>query len=118
MQLSSASNEVIAAFARNTELDKATRDAFSRIVTLQSDVARHQQRLTILDNERKTIVSDQERLRGNLGSVPRDSDLYKRYLAKLEEQENALEKLAKDRTATEQALTAARQALSEFIAKL
>jgi hypothetical protein len=118
MQLSSASSETIAAFARNTELDKATRDAFARIMSLQSDVARHQQRLAILDNERKTIVSDQERLRGNLGSVPRDSDLYKRYLAKLEEQENALEKLSKDRASTEQALTTARQTLSEFIAKL
>ena len=118
MMLSSASNEAIAAFARNTELDKPTRDAFARIVTLQNEVARHQQRLTQLDNERKTIVSDQERLRGNLGSVPRDSDLYKRYLAKLEEQENALEKLGKDRAATEQALLAARQALSEFIARL
>ncbi len=116
--LSSANSDTIAAFARNTELDKATRDAFSRIVTLQNDVARHQQRLTQLDSDRKAIVADQERLRGNLASVPRDSDLYKRYLAKLEEQENALEKLAKDRAATDQALTAARQALSEFIAKL
>jgi hypothetical protein len=116
--LSSANSDTIAAFARNTELDKSTRDAFSRIVTLQNDVARHQQRLAQLDNERKAIVADQERLRGNLGSVPRDSDLYKRYLAKLEEQENALEKLAKDRTATEQALLSARQALSEFIARL
>jgi hypothetical protein len=116
--LVSAASEAIAAFARNTELDKPTRDAFARIVTLQNDVARHQQRLGQLDNERKTIVSDQERLRGNLGSVPRDSDIYKRYLAKLEEQENALEKLAKDRAVTEQALTTARQALSEFIARL
>jgi hypothetical protein len=118
ISLVSAASEIIAAFARNTELDKPTRDAFARIVTLQNDVARHQQRLTQLDNERKTIVSDQERLRGNLGSVPRDSDLYKRYLAKLEEQENALEKLGKDRAATEQALIAARQTLSEFIARL
>jgi len=118
ISLSSANSDTIAAFARNTELDKSTRDAFSRIVALQNDVARHQQRLTQLDNDRKAIVADQERLRGNLGSVPRDSDLYKRYLAKLEEQENALEKLAKDRTATEQALVNARQALSEFIARL
>lgn len=116
--LSSAASETIAAFARNTELDKPTRDAFTRIVMLQNDVARHQQRLTQLDNERKAIVADQERLRGNLGSVPRDSDLYKRYLAKLEEQENALEKLTKDRATTDQALASARQALSEFIAKL
>lgn len=118
LSLSSASAETIAAFARNTELDKQTRDVFARIATMQNDVVRQQQRLTQLDNERKTIVADQERLRGNLASVPRDSDLYKRYLAKLEEQENALEKLAKDRATTEQALTAARQALTEFIAKL
>ncbi|MDF3075964.1 MAG: hypothetical protein K0S54_3631, partial [Alphaproteobacteria bacterium] len=64
ISLVSAASEIIAAFARNTELDKPTRDAFARIVTLQNDVARHQQRLTQLDNERKTIVSDQERLRG------------------------------------------------------
>ena len=116
--LSSAPVDRIAAFARNTELDKATRDAFARIVTLQNDVARHQQRLSQIQNERGAIVADQERLRGNLSSVPRDSDLYKRYLAKLEEQENALERLEKEQAGVEQALLAARQALSEFIAKL
>lgn len=118
ISLASASSDTIAAFARNTELDKPTRDAFTRIVALQADVARQQQRLAQFDNERESIVSDQERLRGNLGSVPRESDLYKRYLAKLEEQENAIERLAKDRDAANQALTAARQALSEFIARL
>ena len=118
IMLSSAPAERVAAFARNTELDKATRDAFARIVALQNDVARHQQRLSQIQNERGAIVSDQERLRGNLSSVPRDSDLYKRYLSKLEEQENALERLEKEQAGTEQALQAARQALSEFIAKL
>ncbi len=118
ISLASASSDTIAAFARNTELDKPTRDAFARIMALQSDVARQQQRLTQLDNERQAIVADQERLRGNLGAVPRESDLYKRYLARLEDQENVLEKLAGDRAAAEQALTAARQALSEFIARL
>ena len=118
IMLSSAPAERIAAFARNTELDKATRDAFARIVTLQNDVARHQQVLARIDAQRSSIVSDQERLRGNLSSVPRDSDLYKRYLAKLEEQENALERLEKEQASSEQALQAARQALSEFIARL
>lgn len=118
VSLTTASPDVIAAFARNTELDKATRDVFARITVLQNDVARHQQRLAQLDVDRATIVSDQERLRGNLSSVPRDSDLYKRYLAKLEEQENTLERLAKERAGADQALIAARQALSEYIAKL
>jgi len=118
VSLTTASPDAIAAFARNTELDRATRDVFARITALQNDVARHQQRLAQLDVDRAAIVSDQERLRGNLSSVPRDSDLYKRYLTKLEEQENTLERLAKERTAAEQALVAARQALSEYIAKL
>ncbi|MGE0153578.1 MAG: DUF4139 domain-containing protein [Reyranellaceae bacterium] len=118
LSLSTISPDLIAVFARNTKLDKPIRDAFARIAVLQSDVTRHQQRLAQLDAERGTIVSDQERLRGNLASVPRDSDLYKRYLAKLEEQENALERLAQERTGTEQALLAARQALTEFIARL
>ena len=118
MALSSAPSDRLAAFARNAELDKPVRDAFARIVALQNDVARHERRLNDIETERAEIAEDQERLRGNLAAVPRESDLQKRYLARLEEQENALDRLRGEHDAARRAHVAARQALAEFIASL
>jgi len=44
-----------------------------------------------LEQQRQALFKDQERLRENLGRVPANSDLAKRYLKTLDTQENTLE---------------------------
>ena len=64
------------------------------------------------------IQKDQERLRSNLGQVPKDSDLAKHYLETLAAQENELAGLARDRSLAEQAQTAAKAKLDDEIAAM
>ncbi len=46
-----------------------------------------------LEAQLKTLTDDQGRLRANLGSVPKDSAAYKRYLEKFDKQEPVIESL-------------------------
>jgi hypothetical protein len=49
-----------------------------------------------LEEQRETIISDQDRLRENLKSAPQGSDLARLYAQKMLAQENALDKLDRD----------------------
>ncbi len=118
LSLSTASPDQINVFLRDTEIDKGLRDSLGKLVSLQRNVAAAQKRVADIAARRKILVDDQERLRDNLRATPSGSDLYKRYLAKLAEQENAIEALDKERANAEQALDTARQALTDYIAKL
>jgi hypothetical protein len=118
MSLSSASPDQINVFLRDTEIDKTLRDSLSRLVQLQQNVAAAQKRVGDIAAKRQALVDDQNRSRENLRATPSGSDLYKRYLAKLAEQENAIEALDKERGGAEQALETARQTLLDYIAKL
>jgi hypothetical protein len=118
LSLSSASSDQINVFLRDTELDKGLRDSLARLVLLQQNVAAAQKRVGDIATRRQVLVDDQNRSRENLRATPSGSDLYKRYLAKLAEQENAIEALDKERIGAEQALDAARQAVIDYINKL
>jgi hypothetical protein len=70
------------------------------------------------ERQLKAIVEDQDRLRKNMERVPKDSDAYKSYLKKFDDQETQIEKLQgtiKDLQATEQQQ---RQAYEDYLSNL
>jgi len=54
-------------------------------------VDEYDQKIRTLDAQRRALFDEQERLRKNLKAVPENSDLAKRYLKTLDEQENKLQ---------------------------
>ena len=71
-----------------------------------------------IEVSRNEIYQDQDRLRDNLQRVPRDSDLHRRYLAKMTQQEDALDQLAVATDGAQDALASAERALNEAIRDL
>ena len=67
---------------------------------------------------RKRIFEEQTRIRNNLGRIPSNSDLYRRYLKKLNKQEDALERLDRDTAGAKAAVNAAQDTLVDYIAGL
>jgi len=106
------------AYASARELSPEIRAAFERLAGLRAEVERHRSALARIDEDRNAIYQDQERLRDNLGRVPRDSDLYNRYLAKMSEEEDRLDGFAREADAEQAALEDAEAALADAIAKL
>jgi hypothetical protein len=118
LRLLEAAGDQIKVFAQATEFDARTREALGRILQLQQAVADAERKRGQVDAERQQIVQEQARLRDNLGRVPANSDLQRRYLATLDRQETELEALAKRRTEAEKAVEAARDALRTYVSQL
>ncbi len=66
-------------------------DAVKKAADMQAAINGTQNRINQLDQEKAGIDADQNRLRQNMNSVARDTDLYRRYTGKLNEQETRLE---------------------------
>jgi len=106
------------AYADNGELDSSLKKAFTEMARLRDVVDGHQRRMQELEGERNRIHQEQKRIRDNLSRVPQGSDLQKRYLAKLNQQEDALEALLGEADKTRFALEQADKALGDFIRSL
>ena len=71
-----------------------------------------------LEGERNRIHQEQKRIRDNLSRVPHNSDLQKRYLRKLDQQEDALETLLGEAEMTRLAMEQADKKLGDYIRSL
>ncbi len=80
-------------YARTREIPQPVRDALAKAITLKQELSKIQADLRDTINRKSAIESGQERLRRNIGSVGQDSDLGRRYLKKLSEQEDQIEQL-------------------------
>ena len=86
--------------------------------SLTSDLATIQGEVRAMEERLKGITEDQVRLRANIERVPKDSEVYKRYLAKFDTQETQIEKLQKEIKASQDTEFAQRKAFEDYLAKL
>jgi hypothetical protein len=103
---------------RGARVSKEVVEALDTAAKLQAAVDEAQQRLNRLDAERDRIAQEQGRIRENMGSVSRDTDLYRRYLNTLEQQEDRLDAIRGERQEAEAALESARARLRSYLAGL
>ena len=103
------------AYAKNGELSDKLRQALRQMAQLRDTVDGHQRRLKELEGERNLIHQEQQRIRDNLARIPRDSDLHKRYMKKLDVQEDKLETILASTEDTREKFNAANKALGDYI---
>ncbi len=110
--------EDLEAFARGKELPEALRQAFARIAAIRRKMAEHEDALRRLGEKRKAIFQDQARIRENLARIPRESELFRRYLDKLASQEKDIGNLEEAMEAHRKALEALKQELRDYLETL
>ncbi len=71
-----------------------------------------------MTDSRKRIFEEQQRIRNNLGRIPSNSDLYRRYLKKLNQQEDKLERIDTGMAKAQDDVDRAKDALTGYIAGL
>lgn len=118
MRLVDGSPEQIKVFASTQAFDAKTREALTKILQLQQNVAEAQRQLGQVESQQQQLIQDQARVRENLASVPANSDLQRRYLSMLDKQETDLGVLTGKRDEARKALDAARDALRSYVSKL
>ena len=89
--------------------------ALQKAASLQQELNELQNQVNRLQNDKRQIEQGQDRLRRNIETVGRDSTLGKRYLEKLTEEEDQIEKLEKDIDATQKMVNDKRKELADYV---
>jgi hypothetical protein len=96
----------------------ALKAAVAKLSALNAKIADIAVRRERLDAERKSIGTDQDRIRKNLTSVGQGSDLGRRYMDTLRDQENRLTAIGGEEKSLDAELAAARKAAEEVASAL
>jgi hypothetical protein len=118
VSLSTITKDQLSAYATSTDLPARAREALQRIIVRRAEVAEKEATLGQRNAERARILEDQTRIRENLKAVPAESDIARKYLARLGDQEERLTSLDAEIAAAQSAVNAAREALAAEIRAL
>jgi DNA repair exonuclease SbcCD ATPase subunit len=78
------------------EVSQKVKEALQRVVQLRSKLDDVRAQRTRLDQRTSEITAEHARIRENMQRLQQNSDLYNRYVKKLDQQETELEKLRKE----------------------
>jgi chromosome segregation ATPase len=105
-------------YSKQGHVSKDVMDAFKEAGRLQGLVADAQRRVADLQKQRQEIDTDQARIRQNMQTIDRASDLYSRYMKKLTDQETRVEQLEQQLRDGRDAVQKAQNDLNTYIAGL
>ena len=106
------------AWSVNGAIPQAVRNAVARAASLKQDLDSRNDAVSSLEDRINAIVTDQDRVRKNLASVPPNSDLQRRYLGTLQIQENDLASLRSQADAARKQAAQADATLKTYLASL
>ncbi|TKB73308.1 MAG: hypothetical protein E8D46_12840 [Nitrospira sp.] len=86
----------IAYYQQAKEVSQKVKEALQRVVQLRGKLDDARAQRTRLDQRTAEITSEHARIRENMQRLQQNSDLYNRYVKKLDQQETELEKLRKE----------------------
>ena len=110
--------DVLLSYARNAKVSPALKNALANVVTRRNSLRDLQGRRAAAEKQIEEIGAEQTRIRSNMDSLTKDSDLYKRYVAKLSSQESQIEKLRAEVARLRALESDANRDLSAFIQNL
>jgi hypothetical protein len=103
------------AFQQQGKVSKAVVDAVKKAADMQAAINDTQRRIQVLEQERSAIHEDQTRIRQNMEPIAKDSDLYRRYMTKFNEQETRLEAILTERQKEQDKLQAQQKELQDYV---
>jgi hypothetical protein len=110
--------DTLLVYSQNEKISPKLKSALEEIVRRRNALTDIQNQRKAVQDQIKNIEDDQNRIRQNMNSLPRDSDLFKSYMAKLTTQESQLENLRQQVAKLQEAETAANKALSDYVQNL
>ena len=80
-------------YQRGDQISKRVREALARVIEMRTELDRTSQQLRQKRETIREIDKEQRRIRENMKALPRDSDVFNRYVRKLNDQETQIESL-------------------------
>jgi hypothetical protein len=92
--------------------------ALAEVVKRKAQLAALAARRAELERQVQVIFDEQNRIRQNMAQLPKDSDLFRRYVTKFNEQEDSVEQLRKQAKQAVDDENASRESLNKFLQEL
>jgi len=118
LQLTEIDLPTLLSYRTTGDVSDAVINAFKEAARRQGEISDLQRRIGALNTERQGIDTDQARIRQNMNSVDRTSQLYQRYVQKLTEQESRLEAITAEGVTLTQNLNAAQASFAAYLGEL
>ncbi|WP_343714049.1 DUF4139 domain-containing protein [Inquilinus sp.] len=118
VDLADDADDQIAAWAEDRTLPAKLRQAMADLAGQLGAIRDREAEAQRLEQRQTEIGQEQARLRENLGAVPKDSDLFQRYLGKLNDSESELEQVGTGLDKLRKAIDAARAQFRQSVRKL
>lgn len=103
------------AYHRDGKLSDKVLEVIREAARRQSEINTYERQIQEIDRQRQAIHEEQNRIRSNMNSVRDSSDLYARYVQKLDAQETQLETLLTQRDAAQQMMEQKRTELNDYL---
>jgi hypothetical protein len=108
-------DNTIAFYINAKEVSDDVKKALAEVVKRKAEIAQHVAKRQELERQIQVIEVEQNRIRGNMAQLAKDSELFRRYEAKFTKQEDEIEKLRDSVTGSVANETKLRQALNQFL---
>jgi hypothetical protein len=118
IQLMDSGIDLMAYYIRAKEVSPKVREALQHVVGLRTKLDDTRALRTRLEQRVSEITAEHGRIRENMQRLPQNSDLYTRYVKKLDQQETDLEKLRKEIEAAKNNEDEQRRELQTYVASL
>jgi len=96
VQLVDSGSDAIIYYLHAKLVSANVKEALQRVVALRDRLSQTANRRNALEQRMKEIGQEQARIRDNMGRLAHTSELYNRYVKKLDQQETEMEKLRKE----------------------
>jgi len=119
--LSNVTDEQVGLFVRQRSIDKTIEEALRRILAQKNAINELNGQSRARESEMASVFDDQQRLRENMKALKGSAEekaLVQRYVQQLNEQENRLEVLRKERQQLDAQREKAQSALDQMIQEL
>ena len=118
LALTNLDDNTIQIFIKAKEVSDKVKTALAEVIKRKAALAALTAKRAELERQVTVIFDEQNRIRQNMAQLPKDSDLFRRYVTKFNEQEDKVEQLrAQIKTASDEE-TASRRALDKFLQEL
>jgi hypothetical protein len=94
--LTDAGPDVLTYYMRATQVSDKVKQALQRVSTLRDKLDQTVQQRRRFEQQIQEISQEQARMRENMGRLAQNSELYNRYVRKLDQQETEIDKIRKD----------------------
>lgn len=110
--------DTLVGYTRFGKISPQLKTALEGVVARRNKLRDLQGRRASLENQIREISVEQDRIRQNMNGLGRDSELYKRYVTKLETQETQIEKLREEIARLRELENDANKELSTYVQSL